>query len=188
MSPAFRSVSPAARHLVRQLLEKDPHKRIDAREVLTHEWMASMIPGRPPVPAPGPAGSASAAAASPSGNPPAYQHAVGAGVGARGPSGGGPQAGPSAPRSNSAATSVATGTGTCPRTANPETGHPRNRVGDQVISARIFYMPEDGPSRARLQGFLNAFKRLEEAYQQVNIAHGVPSVPHPVRIRHCRGP
>ena len=42
-SPAWLSVSQSARHLVRRLLEKDPSKRIDAQDVLTHEWMKFSI-------------------------------------------------------------------------------------------------------------------------------------------------
>ena len=131
-NPIFRSISPTASHLLRRLLEKDPQKRIEAQDALTHEWMASMIGARPPVPAPGPA-----AAASPSEDP----LSVGAaGVSTRRPPGGGPQAGPTAP---------------------PDSVAP----GDQVVSARVFCMPEDERTRVRLQGFLDTFRRVEDAYQ-----------------------
>ena len=153
VSPAWRRVSPSARHLVRRLLEKDPSKRIEAQDVLTHEWMTSMITGCPPVPAAEPA-----AATSPSGNAPA----AGAGGCMHRPLGGGPQAGHTNP-----ADSVAPSVATSPAADGPETGHLRNRVGDQVVSARIFYMPADERARLRLQGFLDTFRRVEDAYQQV---------------------
>ena len=186
-SPAFRSVSPAARHLMRRLLEKDPSNRIDAQDVLTHEWMTTMIGGSPtgPVQAAGPE-----AAASPVGNSPADSvgpsTAAAGGGAAAGSSGGGPRtasdattaqtnsdtsslvvAGLEAAILGAAGPAAADPEASGSEAASPEAGQLRSRAGDQFISARVFFMPVDERPRLRLQGFLDTFKRVEKSYQRL---------------------
>ena len=127
-SPAWRTLSPSARHLVRRLLEKDPFQRIETQDVLTHEWMTSTF---------GPA----------------------AGTQAASPGSGSPSLGLTARKLGAAACS--------PPTAGPTAVNPRNRVGDQVPSARIFFMPDDARPRITLQGFLDTFRNAEDAYQRL---------------------
>ena len=210
-SAAFRSVSPAARHLVRRLLEKDPHKRIDAHDVLTHEWMISMIDGSPTVSAPEPEDARPLAVGiSPAKlvGPGTCAVSGGAGSSTHEPPSGGPQADCTTPldADSGAPSSADVGPGSTTglrrvsaesarplasarppaeaaagpglaaaglpdatglEAASTEAGHLRSRVGDQFVSARVFFLPNGEHTRMRMQYFLDSFRRVEETYQQL---------------------
>jgi len=54
--PVWSSVSKAAIHLIRRLIEVDPKKRISARDALNHPWITGAeMPKTPPKPKPKPA-------------------------------------------------------------------------------------------------------------------------------------
>ena len=163
-SPAWRTLSPSARHLVCRLLDKDPFQRIDAQDVLTHEWMTSTIAGRPPGPVqawPEPPVVASVWPSPPPTFGPGAPMTSAQAAGIAFPGGSGSLA-------LAAAEQGAAGPGASgPGASGPATVNTRNRVGEKVPSARVFFMPDDVRTRMRQQGFMDTFKRFEESYQQL---------------------
>ena len=184
-SMAWRGTSASARDLLCRILEKDPAKRITAEGILTSPWMTRFARGsgrdsRPASVEPEEGSSGNRAvtgdAATPSGSLPVAASirnfaavrggALGVGTLRRAsPPSGGPDAAGPRPATRPAPLLAALGT---PAAAS---ARPRNKVGDAVPSARVFFLPED--TRPRLHGFIDTFKTaLEQPYQRLLQAAG----------------
>ena len=178
--PVWRGVSSAARDLLRRILEKDPAKRITAEGILTPPWMMRFARGSGQTSRPGSVrsedGSPAASSISepkvpstPRGTTPPAADAGPPGMGTlwriSPPAGSSDGAGPATQPGP-----LLAGPGVPAAGVNAKSS-PRNRVGDAVPSARVFFLPNG--TRPRLQGFIDTFKTaLEQPYQRLLQAAG----------------
>ena len=162
-TPAWRLVSPAARHLMRRLLEKDPSKRIDGQDVLTHAWMTQHQPNGASPGLNSAMNSSEGLHVVPTATSPGPPHA-----GSTGSSAAMPQLFYVPPAQLQAQIDPGTVTQSGPEPSPTAADLPRsvNRVGDQVPSARVFFLP-GGARRCLIQGFLDCFREVENTYRDL---------------------